>query len=177
MRCPTCPITWATLWKAPLHSPTRICRWAAAGALSTSFLGQYINRKGVRNVILVSAFWCFVGLMLFSFSKSLWMFYGIAAVMGLFCTSCMSLCANVIVQTSYSGDQASNLLGFVMAGSGVGGMVFSMILPGILEKQGWRFGYRFLAVCWILFVLLAYVLLMVGMCSMVMALRDRSQGK
>lgn len=131
----------------------------ASGAVSTSFLGQYINRKGVRNVIFISAIWCFCGLMLFSFSSSLWMFYGVAVVMGFFCTSCMNLCANVIVQTSYSSDQASNLLGFVMAGSGVGGMVFSVILPGILEKMGWRFGYRFLAVCWIILVMSAFFLI------------------
>jgi len=131
----------------------------AAGAVSTSFLGQYINRNGVRNVMLLSGIWCFCGLLLFSFSNSLWMFYGVAVVMGFFATSCMNLCANVIVQTSYSSDQASNLLGFVMAGSGVGGMIFSIILPGILENMGWRFGYRFLAVCWIVLVIPAFLLI------------------
>lgn len=130
----------------------------AAGAVSTSFLGQYINKKGVRGVILVSGLWCGCGLFLFSLSNSLWMFYLVGAVMGLFGTSCMSLCANVIVQTSYSSDQASGLLGFVMAGSGVGGMLFSMVLPGILDSLGWRIGYRLLALCWLVFVLGAFLL-------------------
>ncbi len=130
----------------------------AAGAFSNSFLGQYINRHGVKNVILLSGIWVSCGLVLFSLSSSLWMFYAVAVAMGLCCTSCISLCANVIVQTSSSGEQASNLLGFVMAGSGIGGMVFSLVLPGMLEQMGWRFGYRFLAVCWIGLVLPAYLL-------------------
>ena len=130
----------------------------ATGAVSTTFLGQYANKKGVRGILLISSVWCFAGLLLFSFSGSLWMFYLAGAAMGLFGTSCLSLCANVIVQTSYSSEQASSLLGFVMAGSGVGGMIFSLILPGILDTWGWRLGYRFLAVCWIVLVLGGFLL-------------------
>lgn len=130
----------------------------AAGAFSTSFLGQYINKNGVRNVILMSGLWCSAGLLLFSFSNALWMFYAVGTAIGLFGTSCVNLCANVIVQTSYSSEQASSLLGLVMAGSGVGGMGFSLILPGVLERFGWRMSYRFLAVCWLVLVLCAFLL-------------------
>lgn len=130
----------------------------AAGAVSTSFLGQYINKNGVRKVMLLSGFWCSAGLLLFSLSNSVWIFYLVGAAIGLFGTSCISLCANVIVQTSYSSEQASSLLGFVMAGSGVGGMLFSLILPGLLSNFGWRTGYRFLALCWLGLVLIAFFL-------------------
>ena len=130
----------------------------ASGAFSTSFLGQYINKKGVRGIIFLSSLWCCGGLLLFSVSGSLWMFYLAGAAMGLLGTSCVNLCANVIVQTSYSSDRASSLLGFVMAGSGVGGMIFSLVLPGILEDLGWRMGYRILAVCWLVLVLAAFLL-------------------
>ena len=92
-------------------------------------------------------------LFLFSLSGSLWMFYAVSAVMGIFGTSCVSLCANVIVQQSYSNARASSLLGLVMSGSGIGGMIMSFLVPGIIENFGWRMGYRFLAVCWLAFVL------------------------
>lgn len=131
----------------------------ASAALSTSFLGQYINRRGVRNIVLISGVWCACGLILFSFARSLWMFYLVAAAMGMFATSCVNLCANVIVQQSYTSAQASGLLGFVMAGSGVGGMLFSWIVPAVLERYGWQMGYRFLGLCWALFVLTAFFLL------------------
>ena len=131
----------------------------ASGAASTPFLGRYINKNGVKRVMFLSGLWCCAGLLLFSLCDSLWMFYLAGAALGLFGTSCVSLCANVIVQSSYSGDQASGILGFVMAGSGVGGMLFSLILPGILERFGWRLGYRFLAVCWLVMVLGAFALM------------------
>ncbi len=130
----------------------------AAGAFSTAFLGQYIGRKGVKNLILYAGIWFACGLFLFSFSNSLWMFYVVGAAMGLLGSSCMYLCSNVIIQQSYSSAQASSLLGFVMAGSGVGGMVFSLVLPGIIDTFGWRFGYRFLALCWLLISLAAFFL-------------------
>lgn len=130
----------------------------ASGTLSTSFLGRYINKNGVRGVLLLAGFWGFAGLLLFSFSNSVWMFYLAGAALGLLGTSCLNLCATVIVQASYSGEQAASLLGIVMAGSGAGGMIFSLILPGILEKFGWRMGYRFLAVCWIVLVLGSFLL-------------------
>lgn len=130
-----------------------------SGAIAISFLGQVINKKGVRGVLTISAFWIAAGLFGFSFSGSLWMFYVVAALMGLFGTSCISLCANVIVQQSYSSARASSLLGLVMSGSGVGGMIISIIVPGLIERLGWRMGYRFLGVCWMVLVLGALVLL------------------
>lgn len=131
----------------------------AAGALSNTFLGQYVNQKGVRGLILVSGFWVAAGLFLFSMSRTLWMFYAVAAALGLFGSSCTSLCANVIVQTCFSGEQASGLLGIVMSGSGVGGMIVSMILPGIIETRGWQFGYRLLSVLWLGLLVMSFLLL------------------
>lgn len=131
----------------------------ATGAVSTTFLGQYINKNGVRTILLISGFWVAAGLMLFSFSNHLLMFYAAAAAMGLFGTSCVNLAANVIVQTAYSGDQATGLLGIVMAGSGVGGMIVSLFVPGIIASIGWQFGYRLLAALWLVLLLAAFALL------------------
>lgn len=131
----------------------------ASGAVSTTFLGQYINKKGVRGILIVCGLWVSCGLFLFSVSRSLWMFYLAAAAMGALGTSCVNLCANVIVQTSFSGEQATGLLGIVMAGSGVGGMLVSMFLPGIIASRGWQFGYRVLAILWLFLLLSAFVLL------------------
>ena len=131
----------------------------ASGAFSIPFLGQIINKKGVRGILTVSAFWVAAGLFGFSLSTKLWMFYAVAAFMGIFGTSCLSLCANVIVQQAYSSARASSLLGLVMSGSGVGGMILSMIMPGFIENFGWRTGYRLLGICWLVLVLGALLLL------------------
>lgn len=130
-----------------------------SAAAVTPLLGQYINRRGVRRIIFISGIWCGCGLMLFSFSQSLWMFYITAAAIGMFATSCVSLCANVIVQQTFTGSQASGVLGLVMSGSGVGGMILSLVVPNLISELGWRAGYRFLGVCWMVLVLGAFFLL------------------
>lgn len=131
----------------------------AAGAFSTTFLGQHINRRGVRGILFVSGIWSGLGLVAFSFAENIWLFYLVGTFIGFFGTSCMSLCANVIVQQSYSGARASSLLGVVMSGSGVGGMIVSLILPGIIESRGWQFGYRCVGLCWMVLVLSAGLIL------------------
>ena len=130
----------------------------ASGAAAVPVLGQVINKRGVQCILAVASVWVSVGLFLFSLSGKLWMFYAVAAVMGIFGTSCVSLCANVIVQQSYAGPQASGLTGLVMSGSGVGGMAVSLVLPGLIEDLGWRWGYRILAACWLLLGLCALAL-------------------
>ena len=70
----------------------------ATGAFSIPILGQIINKRGVRGILAVSAFWVAAGLWAFSLSGALWVFYAAGAGLGLFGTSCVSLCANVIVQ-------------------------------------------------------------------------------
>ena len=131
----------------------------AAGAFSTSFLGSYMNKRGVRSIVLVSGIWVCCGLNLFSMVDQLWLFYLVGGAMGFFGTSCVNLCANVAVQQSYSSAQASGVMGVVMAGSGVGGMIFSVVVPNVIEGFGWRLGYRFLGVCWLVLAMSAFLIL------------------
>ena len=131
----------------------------AAGAVSASFLGTYMNKHGVRGVVLVSALWCGAGAWVFSFSSALWMFYVVGGLMGFVGSTCVYLAANVIVQQSYSGTNASAILGLVMAGSGIGGVIWSNLFPKLISELGWRFGYRVLGICWAALALLALVIL------------------
>jgi MFS family permease len=121
----------------------------AAGTLASPFLGQIIQQRGLRFVATVSAFWTAAGLMMFSFCRELWMFYLAGAFTGFFGTACVTLCAGVTVQTRYHGSAASRLTGLVMAGSGVGGMLVSLVLPELIDGWGWRWGYRLTALVWL----------------------------
>ena len=131
----------------------------AAGAVSASFLGNFMNGHGPRGVILVSGIWVGLGLLGFSFSGQLWMFYVLGAAMGLFGSTCVYLAANVIVQQSYSSKHAATILGIVMAGAGIGGVLWSNLIPKVLDSFGWRFGYRVVAVLWVSIALLAALIL------------------
>ena len=129
------------------------------GALMNPILGSYAGKHGVRNILLVCGLWTAGGMFLLSTANSLWMLYAAAFAMGAFATSCVALCGNVIVQQAYMGAQASGILGVVMAGSGVGGMIFSLIIPSIITAQGWQFGMRIMAALWFGLLWLAALIL------------------
>ncbi len=131
----------------------------AAGAVSASFLGNHMNKHGVRGVMLISALWCGAGFFGFSFSSSLWMFYILGGAIGLLGSTCLYLAANVIVQQSYSSRQAATVLGLVMAGSGIGGVIWSNVVPVLLDQFGWRVSYRFLGLFWLALPLMAALIL------------------
>lgn len=122
----------------------------AAGTIASPLLGQAIQRWGLRAAAAVSAIWTASGLLLFSFCSELWMFYLAGAFTGFFGTACVTLCAGVTVQTRYRGPSASRLTGLVMAGSGLGGMIVSLVLPELIDGWGWRWGYRLTALVWLL---------------------------
>ena len=131
----------------------------ATGAFSVSFLGKYMNQHGVRLVVLVSSIWCGLGFLGLSFCRELWMFYVVGALMGFFGTSCVYLCANIIIQQSYSARDAAMVMGIVMAGAGIGGMVWSNVVPGVIGSLGWQFSYRLLGISWFALAMLSFLIL------------------
>lgn len=132
---------------------------SVAGALSNPFVGQYAGKKGVRKILLLTGLWAGGCMFLLSLVTKLWMLYAVAFCLGLFGSSCVCLCGNVMVQQAYFGPQASGILGAVMAGSGVGGMFFSLVIPGIMESFGWRIGMRAMGISWLVLVWLGMLLM------------------
>lgn len=126
---------------------------AAAGAFLAPAIGQLVPKIGLRTLVGISAVWGGSCLLLFSLADALWMFYLIGMVLGMLSTTAVILLTNVILQTHYSSKEAASLLGLVMSGSGIGGALYSSLLPAIIEGSGWRVGCRIVGCIW--FVLLA----------------------
>ena len=122
---------------------------SVSGALSAPFLGQYAGRKGVRGILLLTGLWTGVCMILMSMVTRLWMLYAATFSLGLLGSTCLTVCGTLIVQQSYTGAQASGILGAVMAGSGVSGMFFSLLIPGIIGSLGWRAGMRVMGISWL----------------------------
>jgi len=132
---------------------------SVSGALLNPFLGQYVGKRGVRGVLVLCGLWTGGCMVLLSMVTSLWMLYAVGFAMGLMSSTCVALCANVIVQQSYVGSQASGILGGVMAGSGVGGMIFSIVIPECMSGMGWQAALRIMGLCWLILLWLAALLL------------------
>ena len=130
-----------------------------AGALTNPVFGRYAGKKGVRGILVACAVWGWGSLMLFSMAHKLWLMYLAAFSLGLFGSNCVALCANVIVQNSYDPRQASSVLGVVMSGSGVGGMIFNILIPAVMASSTWQTAMAVMAFCWLGVVGLSAVLL------------------
>ena len=130
-----------------------------SGALVNPFLGQTAGKKGVRGILMAAGLWTCGCMLLISVTQGLWMLYLAAFCMGLFGSTCVALCGNVIVQQAYFGPQASGILGAVMAGSGVGGMIFSLIIPGCIAGLGWRMAMAIMGISWLALLWIASMLL------------------
>ena len=120
-----------------------------SGAATNPVLGRIAGKKGVRGILAVCAVWGWGSLLLFSVAKQLWMIYLAGFLLGLFGSNCVALCGNVIVQNAYDPRQASTILGIVMSGSGVGGMIFNLMIPAVMAESAWRTAMVVMAFCWL----------------------------
>lgn len=131
----------------------------AGGALTSPFIGRLVGKVGVKPLLLLSAAWCGTGLMVFSFSSHVLVFYITAFLLGMVSGTCLSLCANVTMQKNFDPKVMSALLGVIMSGSGIGGMLISFVMPGLMEMFSWRMGYQVLAAAWVVLLVLAWLLM------------------
>jgi len=107
--------------------------------------GKAVQRFGVRRVLLVGAVMLGAVTIGYSFTTSLWHFYVLAAVNGLFLTAVSFMVIGVLVN-SWFNDKKGLALGFAFSGSGVGGAVMIPVVSGVIELTDWRFAYRFMGV-------------------------------
>lgn len=131
----------------------------ASGAFSLPMVGRLIGKLGIHKVIIISAFWGFLCLILFSLSKNLWMFYAIGIIIGFLSATALNLVANVTLQTYYTSTETASLIGIVMSGSGVGSMIYNAVVPTLLELLGWRILVRLVGFLWCITLILAMFVL------------------
>ena len=132
---------------------------AALGAVTAPLLGRFVGKHGVHSILVFSGIWTCIGFLGFSYCNHLWSFYLIAILIGGTAAIAVGLVANTILQQAYDNSRVGNLIGIVMAGSGVGGVCVSAWLPSLLIDYGWRMGYRLIGILWLVLCFLALVLL------------------
>ena len=131
----------------------------ASGAFTAPFVGQMIHKMGIAKIVLSAAVWGLVCMFLFSVSHSLWLFYAVGILAGVLGSSAINLIANVALQTYYTTSEAASLIGIVMAGSGVGGMMYSAIIPSLLKNVGIAMTYRIIGIIWFAVLILAVLIM------------------
>lgn len=124
--------------------------YSLASAFTMPLAAQLMPRLGARGLLIVGGIVAAAGLVIFGSASSLWMFYVGGLVAGLGVGLSVQYVPVVLVNRWFVARR-SLVLGIVLGGSGVGGALLAVILPGALGALGWRGGLYVLAGIMVLF--------------------------
>ncbi|MDI9490185.1 MAG: MFS transporter [Clostridiaceae bacterium] len=111
-----------------------------SGVLANSFVGTLLRR--VKANLVMSAGAIIVGLSLIGFSQSTQLihFYIIAVFQGVGLSAICVVPPSVLI-TNWFNDKRGLALGLALAGTGIGGSIYSPIATQIIVRYGWRTAY------------------------------------
>lgn len=111
--------------------------YGLASALSMPLAAQLIERLKAQGLMIVGGALAAAGLVLFSFSSALWMFYLAGLIIGLGVGLSVQYVPIVVVNRWFV-EKRGTVLGAVLAGSGVGGVLLGVAVPPLMDALGWR---------------------------------------
>ncbi|MDO5512008.1 MFS transporter [Corynebacterium sp.] len=118
---------------------------AVATALAMPLSGRLMTPLGARRILLVGGVISTVGLIGLSLSRVLWHFYLSGALLG-FGVGLGCMFVPVVLVNTWFVARRGLAMGVVLAGTGVGGAVMSLLIPLVIGAgAGWRTGFLVLA--------------------------------
>jgi MFS family permease len=115
--------------------------WALVYGLSGFFVGAWIQRFGVRRVI-VTATIAGTGLFLaLSLITQLWHLHVLLALLGVTVAATTLVPAQTVI-TLWFNEKRGRAMGFTLMGIGLGGMALPPLVAWLIQEVGWRETYR-----------------------------------
>ena len=151
------PVTEAFGWTRAQFSLAQTIVAIIAG-ISGPFVGRFVDRYGPRAIAAISIVACSVGFGLISLmTGSLFLFLGLIALTALVGAGTSIITYITLVNLWF--DRARGLaIGIIMSGSGVCAIIAPKLIIPYIAAQGWRAGYRAVAVA----MILSLPLIMIG---------------
>jgi MFS family permease len=151
------PVTHAFGWTRAQFSLAQTIV-AVIAAISGPLVGRYVDRYGPRAVAAISIVLCSVGFGLISLmTGNLILFLGLTALTALLGAGTSIITYITLVNLWF--DRARGLaIGIIMSGSGVCAMIAPKLIIPYIAAQGWRAGYRAVALA----MLLSLPLILIG---------------
>lgn len=114
---------------------------ALAVALSSPFIGRWLDRYGPRRVILPCAtiFGCGIA-SLALLRPHLWQFYTTCIVLGAIGNGAAHLAYSRAISTWFQ-ERLGMALALVMCGAGLGAMILPLLAQTVVSRAGWRAAY------------------------------------
>lgn len=114
---------------------------SGAGILVAPYVGKMMSKKHMHGLWMLCIAGASLSYMAFSIASTLPVFYIISFVQGLFLMGATMLPVNIVI-TNWFKKKRGLMISIALAGSGLGGTIFSKIIGGLIESHGWRFAYR-----------------------------------
>ncbi len=131
---------------------------AGMGMVSAPFFGKIYNRIDTRKLMIGGGVAALIAYCCISFANGMAVFYIVGGLFGLLQSAIsMSLTAYILVRVF--GERSGTPMGICMAGTGVVGLVFGLVIPPLVESFGWRFCYRLQGVVWLVLAIIAGMLI------------------
>lgn len=121
------------------------------------FMGTISSRAGLRQMILFGGVWGTASLGALCFCKNLPQFYLAFLLGGFVYCPCTSYIASVLLNSWFK-EKKSIACSIVMAGTGVGGMLWGILVPPLVQRFTFRAGHLFCSALWFTFMLLCTLL-------------------
>ncbi|HAF62357.1 MAG TPA: hypothetical protein DCK95_08525 [Anaerolineaceae bacterium] len=128
------------------------------GMLIQLFFGYFLERWGIRSLVIGGAILAPIAYLLFYCANSLSMFYIGAVILGICFAFTSTTSISILINKWFDKDQGT-LLGIISAGSGFGGALFTLIIGNQITQNGFKSAY--LLSVWILLIAAIPVLLFV----------------
>ena len=107
------------------------------------YYGTLFKKYGFRKIALISATVCGLVLIGYSFSSSLWQFYVLALLSGIFVNGIGIMSVGILVNRWFT-DKKGLAIGIAYSGTGLVAAVLIPVSKYFIDLNGWRWTYQFL---------------------------------
>lgn len=112
--------------------------------LSTIGTGKVYQRFSIIKLMRISVVIVFASFFMMSFAVNIVSFYVLTIILSIAYTFISVVPTSIIIQSWFKSD-IGLFLGLIFMGSGIGGMIFSVVTGILIEKFGWRIAFKILA--------------------------------
>lgn len=132
---------------------------AAVGGLCFAVVGRLTPRFGIRRLIIIGGSITATSIFAMSLTTNLYVFYFFAALNGVGWAGCTLMAATIVINGWHLHKRRGSVLGLVLAGNAVGGTVWGLVIPRVVEAFGWPGGMRTLAIAAVILMVVPGVFL------------------
>lgn len=118
--------------------------WALVYGLSGFFVGAWIQRFGIRRVIVTATIAGTALFLALSLITQLWHLYVLLAFLGVTVAATTLVPAQTVI-TLWFDEKRGRAMGFTLMGIGLGGMALTPLVAWLIQEVGWRGTYRMAA--------------------------------